>query len=242
MSDPQGGPRILVVEDEVHLAEGICENLIAEGYQAESTGRGEVALERILANDYALVLLDVMLLGMDGYTVCEEARKAGKQTPILFLTAKAAVDDRIRGLDAGGDDYLTKPFHLRELLARVQTILRRWEWYGAETTASSKVRFGENEIDFHQFRGQAWDGSTYELTQKEAMIVKALTELKGEIITRDDLLERVWDHEVYPSTRTIDILLQRLRRKFEKDPENPTYLHTVRGVGYCFTPEGKKHE
>jgi DNA-binding response OmpR family regulator len=186
------------------------------------------------------VLLDVLLLGMDGYTVCEEARKAGKQTPILFLTAKGTVDDRIRGLDAGGDDYLTKPFHLRELLARVQTILRRWDWYGGDNASLSLVRFGENEVDLRAFRGRAWDDRVHELTQKEAMILKALVEAKGEVISRDDLLEKVWGYEVYPSTRTIDTLLQRLRKKFEKDPDNPTYLHTVRGVGFRFTPEGKE--
>ncbi|MEZ4648667.1 MAG: response regulator transcription factor [Candidatus Eisenbacteria bacterium] len=237
---PASGARILVVEDERHLAEGICENLVAEGYRAESTGEGEVALQWILANEYDLVLLDVMLLGMDGYTVCEEVRKAGKQTPILFLTAKGSVDDRIRGLGAGGDDYLTKPFHLRELLARVQTILRRWDWYGQEAGNATLVRFGENEIDLRAFRGTAWDGQAHELTQKEAMVVKALLEAKGEVVSRDDLLEKVWGYEVYPSTRTIDTLLQRIRKKFERDPDAPVYFLTVRGVGYRFLPEGNE--
>ncbi|MCA9755364.1 MAG: response regulator transcription factor [Candidatus Eisenbacteria bacterium] len=237
---PARGGRILVVEDERHLAEGICENLVAEGYRAESTGEGEVALQWILANEYDLVLLDVMLLGMDGYTVCEEVRKAGKQTPILFLTAKGSVDDRIRGLGAGGDDYLTKPFHLRELLARVQTILRRWDWYGQEAGGATLVRFGENEIDLRAFRGTAWDGQEHELTQKEAMVVKALLEAKGDVVSRDDLLETVWGYEVYPSTRTIDTLLQRLRKKFERDPDAPVYFITVRGVGYRFLTEGNE--
>jgi len=233
------GARILVVEDERHLAEGICENLVAEGFRAETTGEGEVALRRILDNEYDLVLLDVMLLGMDGYSVCEKVRKAGKRTPILFLTAKGTVDDRIRGLDAGGDDYLTKPFHLRELLARVHTILRRWDWYGSDTAEAFFIHFGGNDIDLRAFRGRAWDGQVYELTQKEALILRALSEARGEVISRDDLLEKVWGYEVYPSTRIVDTLLERLRKKFERDPRNPAHLCTVRGVGYRLVAGGE---
>lgn len=235
---PREGARILVVEDERHLAEGICENLVAEGYRADSTGEGEVALRWILERDYDLVLLDVMLLGMDGYTVCEAVRRAGKQTPILFLTAKGGLEDRVRGLDAGGDDYLTKPFHLRELLARVQTILRRWDWYGGEG-AGLLVRFGGNEVDLRIFRGRAWDGQVHELTQKEALVLRVLAEARGEVVSRDDLLEKVWGYEVYPSTRAIDTLLQRLRRKFERNPDEPVHLCTVRGVGYRLEAGGE---
>jgi two-component system alkaline phosphatase synthesis response regulator PhoP len=240
LRSPREGARILVVEDERHLAEGICENLVAEGYRTDTTGEGEIALRWIVERDYDLVLLDVMLLGIDGYTVCERARKAGSQTPILFLTARGTVDDRIRGLDAGGDDYLTKPFHLRELLARVQTILRRWEWYGSEGAGALLLRFGGNEIDLRAFRGRAWDGRVHELTQKEALILRTLAEAKGEIVTRDDLLERAWGYEVYPSTRIVDTLLNELRRKFERDPSDPIHLCTARGVGYRLTTGGSR--
>jgi two-component system alkaline phosphatase synthesis response regulator PhoP len=231
---------ILVVEDEAHLAAGIRENLEAEGYRAEIAGDGKTALDRILANEYDLGLLDVMLPRLDGFTVCEEVRRAGKATPILFLTAKGGVDDRIRGLEAGGDDYLPKPFHLRELLLRVRTILRRWEWYAGDNEAGPVLRFGANEIDLKSFKAHSWDGAEHTLTHKEALIAKALAERAGEVVSREDLLEKGWGYDVYPSTRTIDNFILRLRKRFEPDPEQPRYFHTVRGVGYRFTPRGEE--
>ncbi|UCF69257.1 MAG: response regulator transcription factor [Acidobacteriota bacterium] len=231
---------ILVVEDELHLAEGIAENLEAEGYRAEIVGDGKSGLERILSGKFDLVILDVMLPEMDGFSVCEEVRRRGKETPILFLTAKGGVDDRIRGLQSGGDDYLSKPFHLTELLLRVQVILRRWEWYAGQGAGSDVIRFGENVFDTRTFKGRSWDGQEHSLTHKEAMILKALSERPSEVISREDLLEKVWGYDVYPSTRTIDNFILRLRKRFEPDPEQPRYFHTVWGVGYRFTPEGEK--
>ncbi len=231
---------ILVVEDEAHLASGIAENLEAEGYRARIVHDGKAALDRILGGDYDLVILDVMLPEMDGFTVCEQARRQGEVTPVLFLTAKGGVDDRIRGFEAGGDDYLPKPFHLRELLLRVRVILRRWQWYRSTSAKESVIRFGENEFNFLTFEGRSWDGASQELTQKEAMILKALADHDREVVSREDLLERVWGYDVYPSTRTIDNFISRLRKRFEPDPEHPRYFHTVRGVGYRFTPEGEE--
>jgi DNA-binding response OmpR family regulator len=235
MSEPRA---ILVADDEENLARGIAENLLAEGYRVTTVGDGIAALEEILRGGYDLVVLDVMMPGLDGFAVCAEARRQGIVTPILFLTAKSGVDDRIRGLEAGGDDYLPKPFHLRELLLRVRVILRRWSWY-AEGPDDSKLAFGGNEVDFRTFRARAFDGAIHQLTQKEAMILKALAERQGEVVSRDELLEKAWGYELYPSSRTVDNFILRLRKRFEPDPERPRFFHTMRGVGYRFTARGE---
>ncbi|KAB2957623.1 MAG: response regulator transcription factor [Thermoanaerobaculia bacterium] len=229
---------VLVADDEANLARGIAENLIAEGYRVTTVGDGIAALEEILRGGYDLVVLDVMMPGLDGFAVCEEARRQGSVTPILFLTARSGVDDRIRGLEAGGDDYLPKPFHLKELLLRVRVILRRWSWY-AEGGDEAKLAFGGNEVDFRTFRARAFDGGVHQLTQKEAMILKALAERQGEVVSRDELLEKAWGYELYPSSRTVDNFILRLRKRFEPDPERPRYFHTMRGVGYRFTARGE---
>lgn len=232
--------RILVVEDEKHLAEGIRENLELEGYSVETVADGNAGLEAIRRGGLDLVLLDVMLPGLDGFAVCEMAREEGNQVPILFLTARGSADDRIRGLEAGGDDYLPKPFQLKELLLRVAAILRRRTWYGAMPDDGEVLRFAGNEIDFRTYKGRSWDGQDQALTQKEVMIVKALAEKDGEVVGREEILEKVWGYDVFPSTRTVDNFIVRLRRRFERDPDNPRHVHTVRGVGYRFTrePEG----
>ncbi len=234
--------RILVVEDEINLARGIRENLEAEGYAVEVVSDGRAALDRIRRQEYGLVLLDVMLPGMDGFTVCETARREGRDTPVLFLTARGGGNDRIRGLEVGGDDYLPKPFQLRELLLRVAAILRRRSRYDAMTALEPVVRFGENEFDFRSFRGRSWDGGDQILTQKEAMILKVLVEREGDVVWRDEILEKVWGDDVLPSSRTIDNFIVRLRKRFEPDPERPRYFHTVRGIGYRFVAAGETSE
>ena len=231
--------RILVVEDDPYLAAGLVENLRAEGYTVDQAGDGRVALEQLGAQAYGLVLLDVMLPQIDGFTVCRTLRERGDNTPVLFLTARGDPADRVRGLEAGGDDYLPKPFHLKELLLRVRAILRRWDWYQSAAAESAVLRFGENEVDFRAFRARAWNGLTQELTEKEAMILKVLAERPGEIVSREDLLERVWGYDVFPSTRTVDNFILRLRRRFERDPANPRHFLTVWGVGYRFLIEGE---
>ena len=231
--------RILVVEDDPYLAAGLVENLRAEGYTVDQAGDGRAALEQLGAQAYGLILLDVMLPQIDGFTVCRTLRERGDNTPVLFLTARGDPADRVRGLEAGGDDYLPKPFHLKELLLRVRAILRRWDWYQSAAAESAVLRFGENEIDFRAFRARAWNGLTQELTEKEAMILKVLAERPGEIVSREDLLERVWGYDVFPSTRTVDNFILRLRRRFERDPTNPRHFLTVWGVGYRFLIEGE---
>lgn len=232
MSRPRA--RILVVDDEEHLADGICENLQSEGYLTDVAHDGEQGLAKVRAGSFDLILLDVMMPKLDGLKVCEEIRATGLQTPVMFLTVKGDPSDRIRGLEVGGDDYLAKPFHLKELLLRVAAILRRSDWYNQSTASLS---FGGNEIDFQTYHARAWDGSEHALTHKEAMIMKVLAEQLGVIVPREDILDKVWGYEVYPSTRTIDNFIVRLRRRFERNPEAPEYFHTVRGVGYRFTQE-----
>jgi two-component system alkaline phosphatase synthesis response regulator PhoP len=237
----EGANRVLVVEDDPHLAAGVLENLRAEGYEVAAAGDGEQALEWLRVNRCALVVLDVMLPGIDGLAVCRTMRDQGNATPVLFLTARGDPADRVRGLEAGGDDYLSKPFHLQEFLLRVRAILRRWDWYrsASATAATAVLRFGGNEVDFRAFRARAWNGEAQELTEKEAMILKVLAEHAGEIVSREDLLERVWGYDVFPSTRTVDNFILRLRKRFERDPANPRHFLTVWGVGYRFLAEGE---
>jgi two-component system alkaline phosphatase synthesis response regulator PhoP len=225
---------ILVVDDEQHLAAGIRENLEAEGYETDVAHDGQAGLERIRGKHFDLIVLDVMMPNMDGLELCAQIRREGRQTPVLFLTVKGDVADRVRGFEAGGDDYLAKPFHLRELLLRVAAILRRSHWYHGSAAA---LDFGGNTVDFKTYEARAWDGSEHALTHKEAMILKALSERGGEIVTREEILDRVWGYEVFPSTRTIDNFIVRLRKRFERNPEQPAHFHTVRGVGYRFTRE-----
>ena len=242
MSAPAPGPiRVLVVEDDPHLAAGVMENLRAEGYEVAQVGDGRAALEWLRAASCALIVLDVMLPELDGLAVCRTLRDEGNNTPVLFLTARGDPADRVRGLEAGGDDYLAKPFHLKEFLLRVRAILKRWDWYrsASATAATAMLRFGGNEVDFRAFRARAWNGEAQELTEKEAMILKVLAEHAGEIVSREDLLERVWGYDVFPSTRTVDNFILRLRKRFERDPANPRHFLTVWGVGYRFLAEGE---
>ncbi|HEV2230203.1 MAG TPA: response regulator transcription factor [Steroidobacteraceae bacterium] len=242
MSAPAAGAsRVLVVEDDPHLAAGVMENLRAEGYEVALVSDGRAALEWLRGESCALIVLDVMLPELDGLTVCRTLRDEGNSTPVLFLTARGDPADRVRGLEAGGDDYLAKPFHLKEFLLRVRAILKRWDWYrsASATAATAVLRFGGNEVDFRAFRARGWNGETQELTEKEAMILKVLAEHAGEIVSREDLLERVWGYDVFPSTRTVDNFILRLRKRFERDPANPRHFLTVWGVGYRFLAEGE---
>ena len=235
-----GVPRILVVEDDPHLAAGVIENLRAEGYEVNSAADGEQALGWLRAGSCALIVLDVMLPGIDGFAVCRTLREQGNNTPVLFLTARGDPADRVRGLESGGDDYLAKPFHLQELLLRVRAIIRRRDWYHSvsDTAATAVLAFGGNEVDFRAFRARSWNGESQELTEKEAMILKVLAEHGGEIVSREDLLEKVWGYDVFPSTRTVDNFILRLRKRFERDPADPRHFLTVWGVGYRFLKDG----
>jgi two-component system alkaline phosphatase synthesis response regulator PhoP len=193
---------------------------------------GAQALSKSLSTPYDLILLDVMMPHLDGIQVCEKIRESGQQTPIMFLTVKSADDDRIRGLEAGGDDYLTKPFNLQELLLRVSAILRRSLWYKAN---SNSLSFSGNQIEFDTYRAIDWRGETQTLSHKEALILKLLSENEAEVVSREQILDRVWGYDTFPTTRTIDNFIARLRKRFEHEADQPKHFHTIRGIGYRFT-------
>ena len=230
-------PRILLVEDELSLAEGIKLNMEMEGLPCEWTTRGDDALKRILADPYDLVILAGMLPGMDGFSVCERVREANNHTPILFLTAKNSEDDRVHGFETGGDDYLGKPFQVRELLLRVRAILRREAWYRNRSLAG-RQRFGTYWVDFENFCGEGPNGP-FTLGVKECMILKLLMESPGQVVSRDAILDKVWGEDASPTSRTVDNFIVRIRRCMEADAHHPRWVHTVRSVGYIFDPEGR---
>jgi len=226
--------RILLVEDDEDLAAGIRDNLLAEGYRARVVHDGDSGLHMAMQQRFDLILLDVMLPGMDGFEVCRRLRANGSNVPVLFLTARSGRDDRIRGLREGGDDYLTKPFDLQEMLARVAAILRRQRWYAGEGS-EGMLRFGGNQVDLLRYCGTDRHGVEHELTHKEAQILKCLADLEGQVVTRDQILDRVWADGRYPSSRTIDNFIVKLRRRFEVDAARPEHFHTIHGAGYRFT-------
>ncbi len=227
--------RLLVVEDEQHLADVIADNLKVEGYQVEILTDGSRALERLRSDPPALVLLDVMLPGLDGFTICRRLREERNEVPILFLTARSNGDDRIHGLELGGDDFLGKPFDLRELILRVRAILRRAKWFSAPSPAGESLILGRAVIDFPRFAVRLGEREL-RLSAKETMILRCLAERSGEVVSRAEILDRVWGYDAFPTTRTIDNFIVRLRRVLEPDPRHPRYIHTIRSVGYRLTP------
>ncbi len=233
--------RILVVEDEQHLAEGLRFNLEAEGYEAEVVETGEEALARFQPGSQAfdVLVLDVMLPGKDGFAVMKELRQAGEFIPTLMLTARGHPDDVLKGFEAGADDYLTKPFELAILIARIRGLLRRREWFrGASNHVVSpepdeKYNFGEKSIQFDLLELHV-RGEKYPLTVMEANVLRYFTQHEGKPVSRKMLLEQVWGLREDTDTRAIDNFIVRLRRYIEDDPTRPRHLLTVRGVGYRF--------
>ncbi len=230
--------RILVVEDEEHIADGLAMNLEAEGYEVVVCGDGNAALDYYRKGFLDLIILDIMIPGKDGLAVCREIRQSGGRVPILFLTARDRQSDRVEGFLTGGDDYMTKPFDLQELLLRVAAIFRRQVWYGTVEREESRYDWHENWINFKSYLAHG-PGGEVELSQKECMTMKFLVEHHDEVVSRDMILDAVWGYHVYPSSRTIDNFIVRLRKIFEPDPTVPRYIHTLRGVGYKFTPGGE---
>ncbi len=230
MRDKSHKPRVLVVEDEERIAALVCDNLEAEGYRTALATDGEAALRAIREGGFHLILLDVMLPRLDGFEVCRRMRKEGDRTPVLFLTARDLPPDRVEGLMAGGDDYLVKPFHLDELLARIHALLRRTAW--DREPVRGRVPVGGGWVDLVTREACAVDGSVETLPSKEYGILKLLLEGRGAVVSRQDILARVWEGEVDPTPRTVDNFVVRLRRRFEPDPAAPRYILTVRGLGY----------
>jgi len=235
--------RLLVVEDEEHLASGLKFNLEAEGYRVDVEDNGESALERLTGGSSAvdLVLLDVMLPGLDGFEVVQKLREAGSFVPVVMLTARGHTDDVLRGFELGADDYLTKPFDLSILLARIQGLLRRKAWLQKESAADrpdepETISFRGRRVDFP---GQVLerDGVEQRLTLMETTLLRYLTQREGQTVDRKELLEEVWGVRQDTDTRTVDNFIARLRRAVEDEPSNPRHLLTVRGVGYRFVAE-----
>lgn len=223
--------RILIVEDELNMRLGLQDNLEFEGYEVDYAGEGNTGLEKILQNSYDLVLLDVMLPNMSGFDVCKTVRKKGVSTPIILLTAKGEEMDKVRGLELGADDYVTKPFSLRELLARIKAILRRSEETPAAKVKSAIVKIGKMEFNFSNYSAFC-DGQPVQMTHKEFEIIKFLWENRNNTVSRDTLLTNIWGYDESPTTRTVDNFILKLRQRIENDCNHPQIIITVHGTGY----------
>ncbi len=226
--------RILLVEDDLNLADGLIMNLEGEGYEVVHVSDGSVALTEFSRGNFELVLLDIMLPGSDGITICKGIREQGHTLPVLFITARDQTEQKIEGLVAGGDDYITKPFDIAELLARIQGIFRRVAWLALDKEQSDNFEFDGRSVNFKTFEASG-PGGVVQMTRKECMVVKYLTEREGEVVSRDQLLDAVWGYHIYPTNRTIDNFVLKIRKIFEDDPKNPRFFETIRGVGYRFS-------
>jgi DNA-binding response OmpR family regulator len=246
--------RILIVEDEAHLAEGLRFNLEAEGHAVQISDNGEDALKRLLKNreSFDALVLDVMLPGKDGFLVASELRKAENYTPLLMLTARGRPEDVLKGFESGADDYLPKPFNLSILIARVESLLRRKNWLAAGSSASRQpasmedlpadnspspesFRFDDKVVDFQNLQLRV-DDQVIPLTMMESDLFRCLISNSGRPVSRKQLLQEVWNLHEDTDTRAIDNFIVRLRRYIEDEPGKPRYLLTVRGIGYRFVP------
>src|SRR4030066_2287291 len=221
--------KILIVEDEPSMRLGLKDNLEFESYDVDIATNGEEGLKKILENDYNLVLLDVMLPQMSGFDVCKTARKKGVTTPIILLTAKGEEIDKVLGLELGADDYVTKPFSLRELLSRVKAVLRRGETSINTNTAEAVI--GKLTVHFTGYQAYE-EGIPVQMSHKEFEILHYLWKKRNQVVSRDDLLSNIWGYDENPATRTVDNFIMKLRNRIEKDPNHPQIILTVHGIGY----------
>jgi DNA-binding response OmpR family regulator len=245
MSLETDNKHILIVEDEVHLAFGIKYNLEAEGYRVTTVIDGPAALRLIQEDptDIDLVVLDLMLPGMSGYAVCEAVRDAGNEVPVLMLSARTLTEDRVRGYDAGADQYLVKPFELEELISVVRNMLVRRAkrpagGRGPEEDELREFAFGTARINFDTFEVTVGD-RPLRLTTIEIKLLRYFVENEGRVVDRNELLEHVWGHANSPTTRTVDNFIVRLRKYFETDPGHPRHFLSLRGAGYRFVAAGE---
>jgi two-component system alkaline phosphatase synthesis response regulator PhoP len=227
--------KILLVEDEEHLLKTILLNLELEGYAVVTAVDGIDALKKFRAEDVDLIILDVMLPELNGFDVCEEIRKENTRIPVLFLTAKGTSADKVKGLKLGADDYLTKPFNLEELLLRIQILLKRHTITTGTPKNIEHYAFSDNEINFITYEIRGVNGMKTEITKREIALLKLLIERKGEVISREKILDEVWGAEAFPSSRTIDNYILAFRKYFELNQKEPKHFHSIRGVGYKFT-------
>lgn len=224
---------ILLVEDEKGLVLTLTDRLISEGYRVTSAADGQQGFERAIADRFDLIILDVMLPKKNGYDIARDLRQKGVATPILMLTAKGETIDKVLGLKLGADDYLTKPFEVIELLARVEALLRRPP-SAAESVSPNSFQFGNVCIDFKRAEVVRGDRAV-ELSAMEFRLLQYLIENRGGVHSRDQLLDAVWGYDAMPTTRTVDVHVAWLRQKLEENPRRPKYIHTVHGFGYKFT-------
>jgi two-component system, OmpR family, alkaline phosphatase synthesis response regulator PhoP len=225
--------KILLVEDEENLAHGLEYNLTEEGYKVTLAKDGRAAIKLFDENEFDLIVLDIMLPYYNGFEIAKHIRDKHPQMPILMLTARTQIEDRVRGLELGADDYLTKPFHLKELLLRINGMLKRKKWYQKVAIETPVYKFGDNIINFENLKCIKGK-KEFQLTSYEAMIIKYLIENKDKVVARKELLENVWNMNPDIETRTVDNFIARLRKHFEDDPSNPKYIVSVRSAGYMF--------
>ena len=226
---------ILLVEDEENLHEALKLNLELEGYEVVSAYAGNEALKKISNEYFDLIIMDIMLPEVDGISITETIRVNNNEVPILMLSARNSSADKVLGLKKGADDYLTKPFNLEELLLRVDKLINKSKKMQVRENIGDVYNFGNNQIDFKAQDSITWNGQRVELSKKETQLLKLLIENKGDVVTREKILQVVWGYNVYPTTRTIDNFILSFRKYFEEDSRNPKYFHSVRGVGYKYT-------
>jgi DNA-binding response OmpR family regulator len=222
-------PKILIVEDEPSMRMGLQDNLDFEGYETDTADEGDIGLKKIMENEYDLILLDVMLPNISGFDICKTVRKKGVNTPIILLTAKGEEIDKVLGLELGADDYITKPFSLRELLARIKAVLRRGET--VSSSAGNDIIIGRLEVNFASYTA-AEESTPVQMSHKEFEILHYLWKNRNKTVSRDQLLSSVWGYDEAPTTRTVDNFMLKLRQKIEKDPNHPQIILTVHGIGY----------
>jgi two-component system, OmpR family, alkaline phosphatase synthesis response regulator PhoP len=226
---------VLVAEDEESLRETLRLNLELEGYDVTTVATGPMVIKTVKNEYFDLIVLDIMLPEIDGIAVCETIRMQHNDVPILFLSARNATADRVEGLKKGGDDYLTKPFNLEELLLRVDKLIVKNKRIREPQNVADIYEFEGCRVDFSAHECLDKDGQTQELSKKEAALLKLLIEHAGEVVSREQILQIVWGYNVYPTTRTIDNFILNFRKYFERDTKNPRHFHSIRGIGYKFT-------
>ena len=223
--------RILIIEDDISILKGLKDVLMFKSYDVLSATDGEQGYKMAAEKNPDLIILDIMLPKMDGFTLCKKLRDQGNMTPVLMLTARGEEPDKVQGLDCGADDYVTKPFSLPELLARVRALLRRRPEEELEKTPPDSLKLGSVFLDFKKYEASK-DRLPLSLTPKEFGVLRCLASRAGDVVTRDELLDSVWGYEKFPTTRTVDNHLAQIRSKIEENPADPQYLITVHGVGY----------
>lgn len=228
--------RVLLVEDEQNIRDAIKLNLELENYEVTTAANGTDALKRFMEARYNLVILDIMIPEIDGLAVCEKIRLENTDIPILFLTAKDASEDVIKGLKKGADDYITKPFVLEEFLLRVAVLIKHSNKGTEQEIELKTFTFGENKVNFSTYEAIGNSGN-FNLTNKEVKLLKLLIDRANQVVSREQILQFVWGYDVFPTTRTIDNFILNFRKNFEENPKNPKYFQSVRGVGYKFVYE-----